>query len=126
VSEAERLDRETFDDYLRKQMEDPEFMKGYLHARKVMDRTYQVLCPWGRCEYSIDPVDNTIVTSIGPLGCGCDYFPGWKSKYYDGLPMPGFAVKPYGRHGSRIARKRKITAQHERWLDELVDLFTQQ
>ena len=123
---TEPLTRDSFDDYIAKQMEDPKFMEEYLASRKVMDRCYHVLCPWQRCEISIDPVTNVIVTAIGPVGCGCDNRPGWRSKYYEGLPKPSWMAKPQGRHGGRIAAGRRREAEHEKFLDHLVEMFTKE
>lgn len=109
-----------FDNLVRN---DPDLIVQIKLARKRLDRSYQRWCPWGRCEISIDPVDNTTVSAIGVIGCGCDNLPGWKSKYYEGLPKPGFAVKPVGRYRGRIERKRRLTAELEAHQAEIRRIF---
>lgn len=98
--------------------EDKEFMDLLRVERDRLDRSFQRLCSWGTCEYSIDPVDNKIVSSIGIVGCACDGLPGWRSQYYDGLPKRGWNIKARGRHGGRIAQSRRKHAEHARWLKE--------
>lgn len=83
------------------------------------ERLVERLCPFGTCVTLTDPADNTVFGGWGSVGCGCDSLPGWRSKYYDGLPKPGVALKPVGRHGSRIARSRRKHAEHKRWVASL-------
>jgi hypothetical protein len=109
-----------FDNLVRN---DPDLIVQIKLARKRLDRSYQRWCPWGRCEISIDPVDNTTVSAIGVIGCGCDNLPGWKSKYYEGLPKPGFAAKPVGRYRGRIERKRRLTAELEAHQEQIRRMF---
>lgn len=87
--------------------------------RERLARGIPRLCPWGCCEVLVDPIDNQITTTIGLVGCGCDNLPGWRSKYYEGLPKPGWNIKPVGRHGGKIARSRKKHREHENYMNEL-------
>lgn len=88
-------------------------------AAALYERAVYRPCPFGNCDTAIDPLGNTIASSAGPVGCGCDSLPGWRSRHYDGLPKPGWPAKPVGRHGSRIAASRAKHADHQRWLDDL-------
>lgn len=106
------------DDFFTRLMEDPEFVRILAQEREKLDRCYQVPCPWGTCEISIDPLTNRIEMSIGVVGCPCDNTRGWRSKYYQGLGKPGWNAKPYGRHGGKIAKSRRQVKDLERWRKE--------
>lgn len=97
----------------------PEFREAYAQAQARSERQVDRRCPFGNCWTWIDPLDRTVVGGVGPVGCGCDSLPGWRSKYYEGLPKPGWAAKPVGRHGGKIAASRRKHARHARWLADL-------
>jgi|JI10StandDraft_1071094.scaffolds.fasta_scaffold11205_10 hypothetical protein len=122
-------DREAFleeskklDDWIEEMMKDPKFVAALLKERAAFERSTRRLCPWGTCEVSIDPWNNKIFAAVGLVGCGCDNLPGWRSKYYEGLPKPGWDAKPVGRHGGRIARSRRKHRKHQRFCDYLYEI----
>ena len=120
MSELSDEDIIELDAYFDKLVADnPTLYQMIWRERAKLARSIPRPCPWGSCEICVDPVDNKIVSAIGPVGCGCDNLSGWKSSYYEGLPKPGWAAKPFGRHGGRIARSRKKTADHNRWRAEI-------
>ena len=87
-------------------------------ARQRFDRAVAVPCPFGNCTLHLDPVDGTVHSSFGPVGCGCDILPGGSSPYYDQRPKRGWAGKARGRHGSRVQRSRARRARvARRWAD---------
>jgi hypothetical protein len=112
-------DDEVLEQWLNNLLEDPEFMDSLKAHQKQLDRAEHKMCPWGRCEFSIDPLTNTIIGSIGLIGCECDLLPGWDSKYYEGLPKPRWDVKPVGRHGSRVQRSRRRNKRLRESLDQI-------
>lgn len=97
----------------------PEFHAAVAEARARLDRAVQVECAFGNCVMDVDPVDGRVFGGMGPIGCGCESLPGWKSPYVDGKPMLGWAAKPVGRHGGRIAASRRKHAAHARWVESL-------
>jgi len=105
----------TLDAQLAKSMDVPELARAYSEARARYERAVARLCPFGNCEVLVDPIDRTVQGGMGPVGCGCDNLPGWRSRYYDGLPKPGWQAKPVGRHGGRIAASRR---KHAAWRRE--------
>ena len=100
-------------------MRNATFAAAYDLARERGARAVSRPCPFGSCQVDIDPLDGTIVSAVGPVGCGCGNLPGWRSQHWDGLPKPGWTVKAVGRHGGRIAASRRKHAEHGRWLEEL-------
>ena len=94
----------------------PEFRAAYADAEARSARQVDRRCPFGNCATFIDPLDGKITGGFGPVGCGCDTLPGWRSPYYDGLPKPGWSAKPVGRHGGRVAASRRKAREHARWL----------
>ena len=97
-------------------MKDPVFVRTLEHERIRLDRAIYRYCGWGTCEIAVDPVDNTVLWTVGLVGCPCDFYPGWKSKYVEGMPKPRWHAKARGRHGGRIQRKRRIEAEHLKWV----------
>jgi len=105
--------------WLDELMTQPGFPEAYAEANARGARSVTRLCPFGNCSVDIDPLDNAIIGAAGPVGCGCDNLPGWRSQHWDGLPKPGWHAKPNGRHGGRVAASRRKHADHARWLNDM-------
>lgn len=120
--ELEAEEAEALLDWLEEMMSDDKFVTALIESREKYARSVARLCPFGTCEINIDPVDGKIFGAIGLVGCGCDVLPGWRSKYYEGLPKPGWDVKPVGKHGGRIARSRRKHKKHQCFLDYLYSI----
>ena len=97
----------------------PAEQAAYEHARAVYDRSEPHPCPFGACTVMVDPVTGKISGASGPVGCGCDNLPGWRSVHLAGLPKPGWNAKPVGRHGGRVAASRRKHADLATWQREL-------
>lgn len=123
MTELTPEEEEWLDAWLNDLAEDPVIMKYMIEERVRLGRGIARSCPWGICEVLVDPIDNQITSTIGLIGCGCDNLPGWKSKYYEGLPKPGWDVKPVGRHGGRIARSRKKHREHKQYQQHIKRLL---
>lgn len=112
--------QETFecelDAHIAESMNEPAFRAAFEASTAKYARAVTRICPFGNCTVDIDPVDRTIMGGAGPVGCGCDSLPGWRSPYYEGLPKPGWAGKAVGRHGGRIAASQRKHADHVLWL----------
>jgi hypothetical protein len=91
-----------FEPYLERQMRDPVFRAAYERARRELDESTQVICPYGHCVN--DVYRGRIIGGFGSPYCPCDNLPGWNAKYPDGLPKPRTPVLPKGRHGNRVRR----------------------
>ena len=77
----------------------------------------EVTCPFGNCVVEVEAGTGLVHAAYGPVGCACDYLPGWRSKHYEGLPKPGWDVKAVGRHGGRIARSKRLRREYAAYLD---------
>lgn len=115
-------DQASLNEWLDKMMDDPKFVAAMLKEREAFERSTRRLCPFGTCEISVDPRNNKVFAAVGLVGCGCDNLPGWRSKYYEGLPKPGWDAKPVGRHGGRIAQSRRKHRKHRQFVDYLYDI----
>lgn len=123
VTELTPEEAHWLDAWLDDLAQDPKIAEYMRQERERLDRGIPRNCPWGICEVLVDPIDNTITSTIGLVGCGCDNLPGWRSKYYEGLPKPGWNVKPVGRHGGRIARSRKKHRELKKYQQEIKRLL---
>lgn len=103
---TDREESDEFGAFLAEQMKDPTFARHYRQASARAARAVQVPCAWGNCRHDVDPVNGTILGSVGPVGCPCDNLPGWRSARVAGQARPAVPAKPRGRHGSRIQRSR--------------------
>lgn len=112
-------EQDEIDAWFENLLSDKKLLEFLDQERKRLERGVPRNCPWGCCEILIDPLDNKIITSIGLVGCGCDNLPGWRSRYYEGLPKRGWNVKPVGRHGGKIARSRKKHREHAQYLRDM-------
>lgn len=83
-----------------------ELADAILEARRRSARLVERSCSWGACTISVDPVDNTVVGSWGPVLCPCEHLPGWAARHPEGRPKVGWSGKAKGRHGSRVARSK--------------------
>ena len=97
----------------------PRALEYLRQAREAMERAYPVLCPFGRCEHLVDPLDNTIVSTVGLSGCPCDH----KSKYYDGLPKPRWHTKARGKHGSKVSGSKRRENNRQRSFREIQEIL---
>jgi hypothetical protein len=95
-------------------MKDPKFARIYAERKAKYDRAEQRLCAFGNCVMEVDPVDERVLSGVGPVGCGCEWLPGWRSQRYGGKAKPGWPAKPFGRHGGRIAASRRKHAKFAR------------
>lgn len=97
----------------------PTYAAVLARVREQYARAVARPCPFGNCAVDIDPLDNTIISGVGPALCGCDNLPGWRATRWDGLPKPGWSAKPVGRHGGRIAASRRKHADLARFQREM-------
>lgn len=93
---------------------DPQLMKFFQEAQEELEAATYRLCPWRNCEVAISSTTGKIISTIGPVGCGCDSM----APYWDGLPKPGFNIKARGKHGGRIARSRRRMKRYYVWRKE--------
>jgi hypothetical protein len=94
---------QTLSELLAEARNSPEYRRGYEEMRTAR----QLRCAYGNCTHFVSRFTNQVIGGFGPVGCACEYTPGWKSPYLAGKSKPGWTGKARGRNGSRIQRSRR-------------------